>query len=137
MYMKGVKLYLAPTADARDTWQATLRHIALEGRCFVVGCNQYVTLDDYPEDLQDHDELAGKPRELCRGGSAVVGPLGEYIVEPLYGCEDILVCNLDLGLIPASQFDFDVAGHYSRSDVFQLTINEEKQDGIHWGEAKE
>jgi len=125
MYQKGVDLYLAPTADARDTWQATLRHIALEGRCFVLGCNQYVTRDMYPDDLANSDELADDPFELCRGGSAIVDPLGQYVVEPVYGREQILVADLDLSRIPASRFDFDVTGHYARPDVFRLHVNEE------------
>lgn len=58
IYSKGVEIYLAPTADARDTWQATLRHIACEGRCFVLGCNQFVAKDMYPEDLEVVEELA-------------------------------------------------------------------------------
>ncbi|NIP26046.1 MAG: nitrilase, partial [Phycisphaerae bacterium] len=56
MYSKGVELYLAPTADQRDTWQATLRHIACEGRCFVLGCNQFMTKEMYPQSFQDHPE---------------------------------------------------------------------------------
>ena len=70
MYGKGVEIYLAPTADARDRWQSTLCHISLEGRCFVVGCNQYVTRDMYPDDLEIDDELDGWPETLCRGGTA-------------------------------------------------------------------
>ncbi|HET7377127.1 MAG TPA: carbon-nitrogen hydrolase family protein, partial [Anaerolineae bacterium] len=61
MYSKGVELYLAPTADARDTWQATLRHIAFEGRCFVLGCNQFVTKAMYPADLAGVEDLADQP----------------------------------------------------------------------------
>ena len=77
IYRKGVELYLAPTADARDTWQATLQHIALEGRCFVLGCNQYVTKAMYPADLEGIEDLADAPDELCRGGSAIISPLGK------------------------------------------------------------
>ena len=60
-------------------------------------------------------------------GSAIVGPLGEYIKEPVYGQEEILLADLDLRDISSSQFDFDVVGHYSRPDVFQLVVNEEKR----------
>ncbi len=67
MYAKGVDIYLAPTADQRDSWQATMRHIALEGRCFVLGCNQYVAKQVYPADLEGIDELAILPEVLCRG----------------------------------------------------------------------
>ncbi|MCP4540358.1 MAG: carbon-nitrogen hydrolase family protein [Chloroflexi bacterium] len=124
MYGKGVDIYLAPTADARDTWQATLRHIACEGRCFVLGCNQFVTKDMYPADLDGIKDLADQPEVLCRGGSAIISPLGEVLAGPLYGQEGTLFAELDLAEVARSKFDFDVVGHYARPDVFQLTVNE-------------
>jgi nitrilase len=132
MYAKGVELYLAPTADARDTWQSTIRHIALEGRCFVLACNQYVTKDMYPTDLACYEELSSAPEVMCIGGSAIVGPLGDYIVEPVFGREEILIGDLDLDLIPQSRFDFDPVGSYARPDVFQLIVNEEKRGSVRW-----
>jgi hypothetical protein len=83
MYSKGVELYLAPTADARDTWQFTLRHIACEGRCFVLGCNQFVTKAMYPADLDGVQELAHLPEIVCRGGSVIIAPLGDHYVTRL------------------------------------------------------
>lgn len=124
MYSKGVELYLAPTADARDTWQATLRHIACEGRCFVLGCNQYMTREMYPDDLRELKELDEQPEVMCRGGSAIISPLGKVLAGPLYDQEGILSATLDLSEIARSKFDFDVVGHYARPDVFQLTVNE-------------
>lgn len=124
MYTKGVDIYLAPTADARDTWQATLVHIACEGRCFVLGCNQFVTKDMYPPDLEGIEELDEQPQVLCRGGSAIISPLGEVIAGPLYGEEGILYADLDLGEVARGKFDFDVTGHYARPDVLQLIVDE-------------
>ncbi|MEX0980253.1 MAG: nitrilase-related carbon-nitrogen hydrolase, partial [Gemmatimonadota bacterium] len=124
MYGKGVEIYLAPTADARDSWQATLRHIAVEGRCYVLGCNQYVTRDLYPDDLELRDEVAAWPEVLCRGGSAIYGPLGECLAGPLYDEEGILTADFDRGELVRSRFDFDVTGHYARPDIFRLTVNE-------------
>ncbi|MGD8471529.1 MAG: carbon-nitrogen hydrolase family protein [Desulfobacterales bacterium] len=124
MYDKGVELYLAPTADARDTWQATLRHIACEGRCFVLGCNQYMTRAMYPDDLKELKELDEQPEIMCRGGSAIISPLGKVLAGPLYDQEGILFADLDMGAIARSKFDFDVVGHYARPDVFQLIVNE-------------
>jgi nitrilase len=124
MYGKGVDLYLAPTADSRDTWQATLRHIACEGRCFVLGCNQFITKEMYPQDLQEHPELLEQPDMMCRGGSAIISPLGEIISGPLYDEEGILFADLDLGEIVRARLDFDVVGHYARPDVFQLLVDE-------------
>ncbi|NRR04962.1 carbon-nitrogen hydrolase family protein [Brevibacillus sp. RS1.1] len=132
MYAKGVQIYIAPTADARDAWQATIRHIALEGRCFVLSSNQYVTKDMYPTDLACYDDLASSPDEMSRGGSAIVGPLGDYIIKPVFGREEILYADLDIRDIAYSQFDFDVVGHYSRPDVFTLLVNEEKKENVKW-----
>lgn len=126
MYGKGVELYLAPTADQRDTWQATMRHIALEGRCFVLGCNQYVTKDMYPPDLQNHPEMLERPEVICHGGSVIISPLGQVIAGPLYDKEDLLYADLDMGEIIRAKVDFDVVGHYSRPDVFQLIVNEQE-----------
>ncbi|GMA64877.1 carbon-nitrogen hydrolase family protein [Alicyclobacillus fastidiosus] len=132
MYSKGIQLYVAPTADARDVWQATIRHIALEGRCFVLSCNQFVTKDMYPTDLACYEELSSEPEMMCAGGSAIVGPLGDYVVEPVYGREEILLADLDLDLIAQSRFDFDPIASYGRPDVFQLMIDEKKQDSVRW-----
>jgi nitrilase len=124
MYSKGVELYLAPTADARDSWQSTLRHIACEGRCFVLGCNQFVTKEMYPDDLEGLDELDEHPDVICRGGSAIISPFGEVLGGPLYDQEGTLFADIDLAEVARSKFDFDVVGHYARPDVFQLVVNE-------------
>jgi len=130
LYGKGVEIYLAPTADSRDTWQATLQHIALEGRCFVLGCNQYVTKDMYPPDLEGIEDLADQPDVLCRGGSTIISPLGEVLAGPLYNQEGILFADVNLGEVIQSKYDFDVVGHYSRPDIFQLIVHEKQQDSV-------
>lgn len=127
MYGQGVEIYLAPTADSRDTWQATMRHIACEGRCFVLGCNQFVTKKMYPSDLKTIEELSDQPDVMCRGGSVIVAPSGEVIAGPLWDEEGILYAGLDLDQITKAKIDFDVVGHYARSDIFQLNVNREPQ----------
>ncbi len=124
MYQKGVEIYLAPTADARDTWQSTLVHIACEGRCYVLGCNQFVCKSKYPTDLPGYDELADLPEVMCRGGSAIISPMGKVLAGPLFDEEGILYADLDLAEVVQAKFDFDAVGHYARPDVFQLTVNE-------------
>jgi nitrilase len=130
LYAKGVEIYLAPTADSRDTWQATLRHIACEGRCFVLGCNQYVTKSMYPADLPGIEELASQPEVMCRGGSVVISPLGEILAGPLFDQEGMLLADLDPGEIGRGKLDFDVTGHYARPDVFQLVVDERPKDPV-------
>jgi len=120
LYAKGVDLWLAPTADARDAWQATIRHIACEGRCFVLSANQYVTRDMLPAEWAD----AAGPHTLSRGGSAIVGPLGDYLAGPLWDREGMITADVDADTLRRARFDFDVDGHYSRPDVFTLFVNE-------------
>ncbi len=120
LYQSGERIHLAPTADSSDGWQATLRHIALEGRVFVVGCCQYLTRAMYPADFELKEALARAPEVLCRGGSAIVAPDGRYLAGPLFGEEGILTAELDLGEVASARQLLDVAGHYSRPDVFRL-----------------
>ena len=119
LYQQGIEIYLAPTADSRDVWQSTLTHIALEGRCFVLGCNQFVKLSDYPASFKE--ELRECPEIMCRGGSTIISPLGTCIAGPLYDEPGILTAELNLEEIEKSKLDFDVIGHYSRPDVFKFS----------------
>lgn len=121
MYSKGIQLYCAPTADNRDSWLASIRHIALEGRCFVLSCNQFVRAKDYPDDLCP----SSNPEDIIsRGGSCIVDPFGNFLVEPHFEDETILMADLDMAEIARGKYDFDVVGHYARPDVFQLLVNE-------------
>ncbi len=135
MYGKGVEIYLAPTADQRDTWQSTLTHIACEGRCFVLGCNQYVTKDMYPSDLAGVEQLSGQPDVMCRGGSVIVSPFGEVLAGPLYDRKGILYADLEMSEVVRAKLDFDVVGHYARADVFHLDVNERKASSVSYGEG--
>ena len=130
MYNKGVEVYLAPTADSRESWQATIRHIACEGRCYVLSCNQYFTREMYPDDFEGWEELKDQPEVLSRGGSAIISPLGEVLAGPLFDEEGILAADLDLAEVARGKFDFDVVGHYARPDVFQLIVNEEPAHSV-------
>jgi nitrilase len=129
MYAKGVEIYCAPTADARDTWIATVRHIAQEGRCFVLSCNQFARRSDYPQDYST--EFGNDPDTvMCRGGSCIIGPLGEILAGPNYEGEAILRADLDLADLARSRLDFDVVGHYARPDIFQLTVMEDSRTSV-------
>jgi nitrilase len=121
MYLKGVEIYIAPTADSREQWTATMQQIALEGRCFVLGCNQYMTKAIYPEKYQH--TVTNEKDNLCSGGSVIVSPLGKIIEGPLFDKAGALVAELDLEDIKRSKLDFDVIGHYSRDDIFEFKVN--------------
>jgi nitrilase len=129
MYAKGIQLYCAPTVDDRDTWLPTMRTIALEGRCFVISACQYLTRADCPAEyraIQGDDPTT----VLIRGGSCIVGPLGNILAAPNFDGELIQVAELDRGDIARGKYDFDVVGHYSRPDVFRLHVNEQAQSAV-------
>ncbi len=129
MYAKNVALYCAPTADDRDTWLLSMRHVALEGRCFVLTACQFIRKRDFPKSVRV--SLGDGPDSvLMRGGSAIISPLGAVLAGPDFEGETILTATLDLGEIARGKFDMDVTGHYSRPDIFQLRVNEEPMEPV-------
>ncbi|HEV7948933.1 MAG TPA: carbon-nitrogen hydrolase family protein [Glaciihabitans sp.] len=122
MYAKGVQLYCTPTADDRPTWQATMTHIALEGRVFVLSACQYLTRDAFPAD-HPFDVEPPHGDVLMRGGSVIIDPLGKVLAGPVFDQETILFADIDLESKTKSHLDFDSVGHYARPDVFSLTVN--------------
>jgi nitrilase len=134
MYAQHIQIYCAPTADDRETWFATMRHIALEGRCFVLGCNQFARRGDYPSAypaIQGDDPDA----VMSRGGSCIIDPLGRVLAGPVHDRATILTADLDLDEIARGKFDFDVVGHYARPDVFRLVVNEAPNQPVVWGQT--
>jgi nitrilase len=134
MYSKNVALYCAPTADDRDTWIASMQHIALEGRCFVLTACQFIRKKDFPASVRV--SLGDSPDSvIMRGGSAIVNPLGQILAGPHFGSETILTADLDLKDIGRGKFDLDATGHYSRPDVFQLSVNEAPMKAVNFDKS--
>jgi predicted amidohydrolase len=129
MYAKGVDLWCVPTVDDRENWQATMRHVALEGRCFVLSASQFVRRADFPADVHP---LQGDAPEtvLINGGSVIVSPLGVVLAGPSRGGEEILTAELDLHDVQRARFDFDAIGHYARPDIFTLRVDEREKSGV-------
>jgi nitrilase len=131
MYAKGVQLWCAPTVDDREQWQATMRHIALEGRCFVISANQYFTRHDTADagDRTESTESTGStgPADsavLINGGSTIISPLGEILAGPLRTGEGVLLAELDLADLDRSYFDLDSIFHYASPEIFTLSVDE-------------
>lgn len=130
LYSQNVNIYLAPTADARDTWLPLMRTVACEGRTYVLSANQCVRRKELPpwtrslgvegdssEKKEDEEEF------VSRGGSCIIGPLGEVLEGPLWEKEDDLLCStIDLEDCERGRLDLDVAGSYSRNDAFKLDV---------------
>jgi nitrilase len=118
LYQDGVEIYLAPTADDSEEWHDSMKHIARESRAFVLSCCVFQRASSYPRDvpLAEGSELVG------RGGSAILGPDGSYLAEPLWDEEGILYAELDPQQLYRSRQRFDPAGHYSRPELLRLEI---------------
>jgi nitrilase len=119
LYRSGVEIYLAPTADDGESWHDSIRHIAREGRAYVLSCCVFQRASSYPEEVElaPGDELVG------RGGSAILAPDGSYLAGPLWDEEGILYAELDPQRLYEERQRFDAAGHYHRPDVFSLTVS--------------
>jgi nitrilase len=129
MYAKNIQIWCAPTADGRATWLPSMQHVALEGRCFVLSCNQFARRRDFPADF-NLAQGADPDTVIASGGSCIVDPLGRVLAGPLSDAEGILTAELDRDEIARGKFDFDVAGHYARPDVFRLHVNEAPQPPV-------
>jgi nitrilase len=145
MYSKGIEIYCAPTADARESWIASMRHIAVEGRCFVLSSNQFTRVGDYPADYFP-DGAQDPNAVVCRGGSCIIDPFGNLLAGPNTDGEAILIAEVDRTQIVRGKFDLDVVGHYARPDIFELHVDERAKSPVttsnlaspsHKGEAKD
>jgi nitrilase len=131
MYGKGINLWCAPTVDERDIWQSSMRHIAYEGRTFVLSACQYLTRADAPDSYacaQGNDPAI----VLIRGGSVIVGPLGDVLAGPVYDKEAVVTADIDLSDTIRGKYDLDVVGHYARPDIFKLTVTETSLNPVNY-----
>ena len=124
LYQKGVTLYLSPNTNDNPEWQHTIRHIAVEGHCYFINCNQFFTREMYPRTAGAEEEIRRLPEVVCRGGSCVIDPYGHEVVPPLWDAEGILYAELAMDKVPASRMEHDVCGHYARPDVLRLTVDD-------------
>lgn len=125
LYAQGVQLYVAPTWDRGEPWLSTLRHIAKEGRTYVIGSCTALRRDQIPDHYAFKQRLGGGGAWLNPGDSAIVDPDGKFIAGPVREAETILYAEVESRLLHGSRFQLDVAGHYARPDVFELTVHRE------------
>lgn len=127
MYAKGVQIWCAPTVDEREMWQCTMRHVAQEGRVFLISACQ---VQASPQALGL--DVANWPAErpLINGGSLIVSPMGEVLAGPMVGEKGLLTAEIDTDELVRARYDFDVVGHYSRPDVFELVVDERAKPGV-------
>jgi nitrilase len=124
LYAEGVEIFIAPTWDCGDGWLASMRHIAREGGCWVIGSAAAVQGRDLPKDLPGREQLFPDDDEwLCNGDSVVMAPFSGPVAGPLHKERGIVYADCDLTKVTNARRSFDVAGHYNRPDVFQFQVN--------------
>lgn len=125
LYQKGITIYISPNTNDNAEWQATIQHIAIEGKCYFINADMIVRKDSYPSDLNEIEDLRQLPEMVCRGGSCIIDPYGHYVTEPIWDEEKIIYADLDMNLPPACKMEHDAVGHYARPDVLELIVNEQ------------
>jgi nitrilase len=127
MYEQGVDILLAPTWDNSDVWVASMRHIAKEGRCYVLGVTSCLRGSDVPADIPGRDEIYGGADDwMSRGNTVIVDPYGHILAGPISETEGILYAEVDTATVRRSRREFDVVGHYARPDVFTLSVRRDR-----------
>ncbi len=124
MYAKGMDIWCAPTVDDRDIWQSSMKHIAYEGRNFLISACQYLP---GPDDQRAKEINWPTNKPFIRGGSVIISPMGEVLAGPIYDEEGLISAEIDLDEIVRARYDFDPVGHYSRPDIFKLTVDENEK----------
>jgi nitrilase len=124
LYARGIEIYIAPTYDNGDGWIGTLRHIAREARCWVLGSGFALRGSDIPDTFPEKQALYPDPAEwINQGDSVVVAPDGAIAAGPMHGEQGILYADIDLARVASARRTLDVAGHYARPDIFRLNVN--------------
>ncbi len=124
LHLSGEDIHIALWPQVKPMHQIASRHYAFEGRCYVLAVGNIMTAADFPPELQLPPEpSADADARLLNGGSAIIAPDGEYLVEPVFDAETIITADLDLRMIAQEQMALDVTGHYARDDVFDFAVN--------------
>lgn len=124
LYQKGITIYISPNTNDNSEWQATIQHIAIEGKCFFINSDMIVRKSSYPTDLKDQAVVERAPEWVCRGGSCIIDPYGHYVTEPVWDDETIIYADLDMQLAASCKMEHDAVGHYARPDVLELIVHE-------------
>lgn len=123
LYCQGMQICASVWPQANPMALIACQNLAHEGRCFVIVSCSYLTLSHIPENFELKQEIESVPEVIFNGGSAIIGPDGKYLAEPVYDLETIVYADINRERIIEEKQSFDVIGHYARPEVFKLTVN--------------
>ena len=123
LYAQGIDVYVASTWDSGETWLSTMRHIAAEGRCWVIGSGCSLRREDIPANFPGLENLWTDVDWINPGDSVVVAPGGRIVAGPLHQEHGILRAEIDPAKAAADHRTLDVAGHYGRPDIFDFQVD--------------
>lgn len=123
LYAQNLDILIAPTWDCGEAWLASMRHIAREGGCWVVSLATALNESDIPDDFPSRDELFGEDGWVCDGDAVVMEPFGGPVAGPLHRAQEVLYAEIDASRAASARRSLDVAGHYGRPDIFNLSVN--------------
>ena len=124
LYQKGITIYISPNTNDNPEWQATIQHIAIEGKCYFINADMIIRKDSYPKGLSEQDAIDALPDLVCRGGSCIIDPFGHYVTDPVWDEETVIYADLDMSLTASCKMEHDAVGHYARPDVLELKVTE-------------
>ena len=124
LYQKGITVYISPNTNDNPEWQATIQHIAIEGKCYFINADMIVRKSSYPADLCTASDIRDLPDMVCRGGSCIIDPYGHYVTQPVWDEETVIYADLDMQLPVSCKMEHDAVGHYARPDVLELIVHE-------------
>jgi len=134
LYAQDIDIFVSPTWDTSDTWLASMRHIAMEGGCWVISTGTAIQGGDVPADFPERDRLFDDEEWINVGNAVVVKPMGEVIAGPLNKEKGILYAEIDKEAARRARRSFDVCGHYSRSDILSLSVDRRALDPVQFSD---
>ena len=123
LYQKGIAIYISANTNDNPEWQATIQHIAIEGKCFFINSDMIIRKSSYPVDLKTREDVEKLPDMVCRGGSCIIDPYGHYMTNPVWDEEAVIYAELDMQLVASCKMEHDAVGHYARPDILELIVH--------------
>ena len=130
LYAQDIEIYVAPTWDTGESWLATMRHIAKEAGCWVIGTATAMQGSDIPDDFPDRDKLYKGDEWINDGDAVVIKPSGAIAAGPLHRTKSILYGDIDVEAARRARRSLDVCGHYARPDVFSFSVDRRVRNPI-------